>query len=443
MAYDGAGTFNLVYNWEADRDAGIAISAPRMDAQEADIATGLSTAITKDGQTTITANIPMNAHKITGLANGTLVQDAATVGQVQSAAPGGKNLLANGDFRLWQRLGWSLGGLSVQATTAAGQYTCDRWFTRRTTSVLYTLSQIGTSVSSAPVRTQMKMLRVAADTGTETITIGQSIDLYDVMGALAWGLNNNAGVGNYLQFSAYVQKGANFSGTQVTMEILYSTSTEQNIITGSGWTNVATKQILAAALTNGIYNRFVCSVDWSGIPSTAKSIGVRISYIPVGTAGADDSISFTGCLLENTVTPWDGTTPNASLIRAYPYETMAENLARCQRYFQSNINPDTAPVNGLSTGYYPMGIAYVANTIRGSVLLPRTMRTTPTITFYRSADGGSNGQPAYFAGGAFSNGSAVATVGGNQASFSFSFTAVRAVDLATMISVNWVADAEF
>jgi hypothetical protein len=50
------------------------------------LATGLSTALTKDGQTTPTANIPMGTFKITGLGAGTAATDAAQYGQLQAGA---------------------------------------------------------------------------------------------------------------------------------------------------------------------------------------------------------------------------------------------------------------------------------------------------------------------------------------------------------------------
>jgi hypothetical protein len=52
----------------------------------ADLATGLTTALTKDGQTTPTANIPMGSFKITGLGAGTSATDAAQYGQLQAGA---------------------------------------------------------------------------------------------------------------------------------------------------------------------------------------------------------------------------------------------------------------------------------------------------------------------------------------------------------------------
>jgi hypothetical protein len=50
-----------------------------------DIATGLSTAVLKDGTQTITANIPMASFRITGLGNATARTDAITAAQVQDS----------------------------------------------------------------------------------------------------------------------------------------------------------------------------------------------------------------------------------------------------------------------------------------------------------------------------------------------------------------------
>ena len=83
MAFNGSGTFTRIYNWVIDKANSIPITASRMDGELDGIATGLSNCITKDGQTTITANIPFANYKITGLGNGTTRSDAINAGQVQ------------------------------------------------------------------------------------------------------------------------------------------------------------------------------------------------------------------------------------------------------------------------------------------------------------------------------------------------------------------------
>ena len=83
MAFNGSGTFNRIYNWVTDKANGFKITASRVDGEFDGMATGLSNCITKDGQTTISANIPLNSFKLTGLGVGTARTDAITVGQVQ------------------------------------------------------------------------------------------------------------------------------------------------------------------------------------------------------------------------------------------------------------------------------------------------------------------------------------------------------------------------
>lgn len=82
-AFNGSGTFVRTYDWTTDEGNGINIEASRMDTEDDGFATGLSNCITKDGQTTISGNIPFNSKKITGLANGSTRTDSVALGQVQ------------------------------------------------------------------------------------------------------------------------------------------------------------------------------------------------------------------------------------------------------------------------------------------------------------------------------------------------------------------------
>jgi len=72
MSYDGSGTYALVAGLEANLANGQPNDGTEVYAAFADIATALSTAVTKDGQTTITANLPMAGFKLTGLGAGSV-----------------------------------------------------------------------------------------------------------------------------------------------------------------------------------------------------------------------------------------------------------------------------------------------------------------------------------------------------------------------------------
>ena len=69
MSFNGSGTFNINSTGQPVV-TGTVISSTAFNALTADLATGLSTAITKDGQTTPTNNIPMGTFRITGLGAG-------------------------------------------------------------------------------------------------------------------------------------------------------------------------------------------------------------------------------------------------------------------------------------------------------------------------------------------------------------------------------------
>ena len=83
MSFNGSGVFQINTAGQPVV-SGTVISSTAFNALTADLATGLSTCVTKDGQTTPTANLPMANYKFTGLGAGTDAGDSATLGQVQS-----------------------------------------------------------------------------------------------------------------------------------------------------------------------------------------------------------------------------------------------------------------------------------------------------------------------------------------------------------------------
>lgn len=85
MSFNGSGVFLRLYSWVNDAAANIKIRADRMDNEMDGFATGLSTCLTKDGQTTVTANLPMATFRHTGVGNAAARTDYASFGQVQDA----------------------------------------------------------------------------------------------------------------------------------------------------------------------------------------------------------------------------------------------------------------------------------------------------------------------------------------------------------------------
>jgi len=78
LPFNGTGMFVRVRNWVADSAAGIKIRADYHDIEDDGFADGLSQCIVRDGQTTVTNNIPMNGKRIVAMQDPLDPQDAAT-----------------------------------------------------------------------------------------------------------------------------------------------------------------------------------------------------------------------------------------------------------------------------------------------------------------------------------------------------------------------------
>ena len=100
MAFNGSGTYNLPAGNPVV--TGTTISSSTTNTTNSDIATALTNCITRDGQSTPSANLPMNAKKLTGLAAGTTAGDSVRYEQIQyvegvsSAGTSGYVLTSNG-----------------------------------------------------------------------------------------------------------------------------------------------------------------------------------------------------------------------------------------------------------------------------------------------------------------------------------------------------------
>lgn len=83
MPFDGNGIYNPLSPPQFPAVPGTLIRASQYNEQILDMAAALTNCITADGQTQPTGNIPMNNHRITGLATATDPNDAVTLGQLR------------------------------------------------------------------------------------------------------------------------------------------------------------------------------------------------------------------------------------------------------------------------------------------------------------------------------------------------------------------------
>jgi hypothetical protein len=83
MPYNGSGTFNL-FTPGNPVVTDTVISSSVFNSTMSDVATALSTAMTRNGQSPATANIPLGGNKLTGVGLGSVATDAATIANLQS-----------------------------------------------------------------------------------------------------------------------------------------------------------------------------------------------------------------------------------------------------------------------------------------------------------------------------------------------------------------------
>lgn len=103
MSWNGSGTFNRIFSWVADKNAGLNISSSRMDTDTNDIASnGFGNTLTRDGQGQATANLPMATFRHTGVGAGVNRTDYARLDQVQDGVT----------------LNWTTAGGTADALTA-------------------------------------------------------------------------------------------------------------------------------------------------------------------------------------------------------------------------------------------------------------------------------------------------------------------------------------
>lgn len=318
MAYDGTGNFTLPYLWV--NYLGQVISAVNMDTQFSNIIQGFNLCLTRDGQGKPSTNLDWNGFRLTNMGAGIASTDAATVGQVSGISTGNvfrKNLLTNGGFDVWQVNPTTTG-------TSARVRTADCWWAVRGSSATgYTVSR----QTGARNRYALKWQRDSGNTSTASMQLAQSLETADSV----WMAKQLP----ILNLSFFAKSGANYSGGQLTVEVIRGTGTDQNVLdsyTGAtvlGTTNVT----LSSSLTQ-------FSLSTIGTDISVNEIGVKFTWTPTGTAGADDSVTIENVQLER-----------ASAATDFEFLPFEETLRRCQRYVEKSFAYSTVPAQnvGIST----------------------------------------------------------------------------------------------
>ena len=261
----------------------------------------------------------------------------------------GKNAVINGGMDIWQR--------GTSGTYTVGPfYTADRFTFNCSATTSVTVSQITTSdTTNLPnIYNAMRVQRTAGNSSVPLVVIQSTLESKD---SYRFASQN-------VTFSFWARKGANFSPSAFTAQLISGTGTDQNLI--SGFTNSNGVISQSSTLTT-TWQRF----SYTGtMPSSATQLGFQFFVTYAGTAGAADYFDITGIQLEtgSVATPFS---------RAGG--TISGELAACQRYFYTPLNTTTDGIGGSPF----LGMGWASSTTTAYILcsFPVTMRAIPSYTY--------------------------------------------------------------
>lgn len=235
------------------------------------------------------------------------------------AGLGFRNVLINGDFRIWQR-----GTSAAMATSSGTGYLADRWTAARAS---YTS---GGTVSRQTANLEgfqfcSRVQRNSGNTSTATTWYFQTLE-----SVASIPLANKPVV-----LSFYIRAGANFSGS--IKALLYSgTATDQQNFPDAAITGSATVIDSALSLTTS-WQRVIL---YGNVSSSATQLFVGFEWIPSGTAGASDFFEVTGVQLEQNLQP-----------TTFEQRPIGVELGLCQRYYEKSYAQGTAPGTSADVGF--------------------------------------------------------------------------------------------
>lgn len=223
-----------------------------------------------------------------------------------------RNLIDGGDFTVnpFQRniAGLASGGVISSAISNTPTYFADRFFAVGGASSAILMALVSdTSVQG--FSQSLKVSRQSGNTNNAPINFGQVIESADSIRLQ----------GQQVTLSFWLKQGTNFSGSNLTAQIISGTGTNQsaaNMAAGS-WTGQNVVATAAQSLSTTMTRYSITGT----VPAGATQAGVLFSYTPSGTAGADDSFTINGIQLEL-----------GGSASAFEHRDVQVELEICQRY---------------------------------------------------------------------------------------------------------------
>jgi hypothetical protein len=290
-----------------------------------------------------TVNLLSNASATSG---SQLISNAAGTSFAYQATPSASNPVLNSAMQIWQR------GTSISlAASAPTTYLADRWCTTTNANQSCTVSRqlTGDTTNLPNIQYAMRFQRNSGQTGTGQISVLNNFET----------INTIPFVGKTITISFYGRAGANYSMASNNLYLISytGTGTDQNAL--SGYTG-STLSYSTVTLTTS-WQRFSYTY---AVSSTTTEMAIGTSWIPTGTAGANDYYDVTGFQIDigSVALPF----------RTYA-STLQGELAACQRYYFRNTSDNSTEI------LMANGSLATTTQARGFMNFPVPMRVTPTV----------------------------------------------------------------
>jgi len=302
------------------------------------------------------------------------------MGQILSVQSLQNNLcFGNGGFEIWQRGAGASASIAVAASSTS--YTADRWY-------LNTGANGASVVSAATALTNnsglaCKVLKNSGQTGTTAPIFGYPFDTETCVVLR----------GNKVSLSFVAKPGANWSPASGTLTYNVITGTGTPTKQSAGYAGSVTILTGTVNLTAGGAAQSVGPVYGTVAAGVAVTQAeVQFTWTPVGTAGADDSITIDDVNLQiqgslNTAPAGAYTQMNFDRV---PYSTA---LLDCMQHFQKTTPYGTAPAQ--SAGVFGALVDVCRTTTTRVGVLWRfvpSLRNQPTVTTFNPSGASANWQ---------------------------------------------------
>jgi len=283
MSYNGSGTFNINSAGQPVV-AGTTISSTVFNSLTSDLATGLTTALTKDGQSTPTANITMGTYKITNLGAATAGTDAVRFSQIQAGTE--KLLAVTGNNTI-------IGS----ATPALTAYTAGNAFTfvvagSNTTAVTLNIDGLGAKAITRDGTTAL----VSGDIVTgEVVLVVYDGTQFQVLNSNSF---TNLNVSGTLSVTGVATLTAQPILSSLTASSAVATDASKGLVsvtnTGTGSNVLATSAAMTTpTITNPTVTNYVESVVAIGTVTTTNTIALTSGTVQTATLTASTACTFT------------------------------------------------------------------------------------------------------------------------------------------------------